>query len=142
MGCVYSYPLFSFQGSNPPFSAARFILPNLFLIVKYFFKNFSIFILFLLSQQRMLSYQISFRSSSTFFCTFRLFRSPLSQQRVILYHIFFSQSSTFFRTSESYFVYRFLSATVIYYTCFSGNVNTFFHIFPYFFKIRQKALTL
>ena len=36
MGCVYSYPLFSFQGSIC-FSAAKIILSNLHSLVKYLF---------------------------------------------------------------------------------------------------------
>ena len=36
MGCVYSYPLFSFQGSIC-FSAAKIILSNLHFLVKYYF---------------------------------------------------------------------------------------------------------
>jgi len=43
MGCVYSYPLFSFQGSIC-FSTAKIILSNLHSLVKHFF--IFIFVLF------------------------------------------------------------------------------------------------
>ena len=83
MGCVYSYPLFSFQGSIC-FSAAKIILSNLHFLVKYYFSYLIRFCL-LFFRQRMIFYQVSFSLSSTFLFIFcACFRC--SCQRILVYH--------------------------------------------------------
>ena len=60
MGCVYSYPLFSFQGSIC-FSAAKIILSNLLSFVKHFFHF--LFSCFLLIFRISRNYYIRFASA-------------------------------------------------------------------------------
>ena len=82
MGCVYSYPLFSFQGSTPLF------------------------------QRRRLFYQIFFFLSSTFFSTFFWFFSLAAVTRSKWYSIrliplcqaLFSFFSNFFRAHLRFFI--------------------------------------
>ena len=83
MGCVYSYPLFSFQGSIC-FSAAKIILSNLHFLVKYYF-SYPIQFCLLFFRQRMIFYQVSSSLSSTFLFIFcACFRC--SCQRILVYH--------------------------------------------------------
>ena len=71
MGCVYSYPLFSFQGSIC-FSAAKIILSNLHFLVKHFF--IFIFVLFTdISHQQKLVYQVRVHLSMFLFKNFSIF---------------------------------------------------------------------
>ena len=77
MGCVYSYPLFSFQGSNLLFSSEDYFIKSSFSCQVLFFIPDSI--LFAVFRQRMIFYQVSFSLSSTFLfiflCLFSLFMS-------------------------------------------------------------------
>ena len=141
MGCVYSYPLFSFQGSIC-FSAAKIILSNLHFLVKYYFSYLIRFCL-LFFRQRMIFYQVSFSLSSTFFIYFSvlvfavyvsgyqyIIRSPACQcfsfQTFAVDQCLYSFSDCF------------RAATFTYYTRLTENVNTFFHLFSIFFPSPQK----
>ena len=77
MGCVYSYPLFSFQGSICFFSSEDYFIKSSFSCQVLFFIPDSI--LFAVFRQRMIFYQVSFSLSSTFLfiflCLFSLFMS-------------------------------------------------------------------
>ena len=77
MGCVYSYPLFSFQGSICFFSSKDYFIKSSFSCQVLFFIPDSI--LFAVFRQRMIFYQVSFSLSSTFLfiflCLFSLFMS-------------------------------------------------------------------
>ena len=77
MGCVYSYPLFSFQGSICFFSREDYFIKSSFSCQVLFFIPDSI--LFAVFRQRMIFYQVSFSLSSTFLfiflCLFSLFMS-------------------------------------------------------------------
>ena len=77
MGCVYSYPLFSFQGSIC-FSAAKIILSNLHFLVKYYFLYLIRFcLLFFSTANDILSSIIQFVKHFLFIflCLFSLFMS-------------------------------------------------------------------
>ena len=76
MGCVYSYPLFSFQGSIC-FSAAKIILSNLHFLVKYYFLYLIRFcLLFFSTANDILSSIIQFvKHFFIFLCLFSLFMS-------------------------------------------------------------------
>ena len=113
MGCVYSYPLFSFQGSIC-FSAAKIILSNLHLFVKHFFH---------------------FLFSRSF--------TDISHQQKLLYQVHTSLSMFFFKNFFSFLCFlRFdfsvcpavFAGTFIYYTRMTKNVNTFFHFFSFSFQ--------
>ena len=104
MGCVYSYPLFSFQGSIC-FSAAEIILSNLHSLVKHFF--IFIFVLFTdISHQQILVYQVRVHLSMFLFKNFSIFCDFCDS--------IFSVCSAVF------------AGTFIYYTRLPKNVNTFF----------------
>ena len=142
MGCVYSYPLFSFQGSIC-FSAAKIILSNLHFLVKYYFSYLIQFCL-LFFRQRMIFYQVSFSLSSTFFIYFSvlvfavyvsgyqyIIRSPACQ-------CFSFQT---FAVDQCLYPFSdcFRAATFTYYTRLTENVNTFFTFFRYFFLPLKKG---
>ena len=110
MGCVYSYPLFSFQGSIC-FSAAKIILSNLHFLVKHFF--IFIFVLFTdISHQQKLVYQVRVHLSMFLFKNFSIFCDFCDS--------IFSVCSAVF------------TGTFIYYTRLPKNVNTFFQFFLIF----------
>ena len=112
MGCVYSYPLFSFQGSIC-FSAAKIILSNLHSLVKHFF--IFIFVLFTdISHQQKLVYQVRVRLSMFLFKNFSIFCDFCDS--------IFSVCSAVF------------AGTFIYYTRLPKNVNSFFHFFSFSFQ--------
>ena len=112
MGCVYSYPLFSFQGSIC-FSAAKIILSNLHFLVKHFF--IFIFVLFTdISHQQKLVYQVRVHLSMFLFKNFSIFCDFCDS--------IFSVCSAVF------------AGTFIYYTRLPKNVNTFFHFFSFSFQ--------
>ena len=97
MGCVYSYPLFSFQGSICFFSSEDYFIKSSFSCQVLFFIPDSI--LFAVFRQRMIFYQVSFSLSSTFLfiflCLFSLFVSAdISISSVVpLVNVFLSKHS-------------------------------------------------
>ena len=115
MGCVYSYPLFSFQGSIC-FSTAKIILSNLHFLVKYYFSYLIRFCL-LFFRQRMIFYQVSFSLSSTFLfiflCLFSLFMSAdiSISSAVPLVNVFLFKHSLL---TNAYTLFRLLSCSDIY----------------------------
>ena len=107
MGCVYSYPLFSFQGSIC-FSAAKIILSNLHSLVKHFF----IFIFVLFTDIRISrSYCIrfasacqcfylkTFQSSAISVIRFSQFAPPFSREHLYIIHACRKMSTPFFTFS-------------------------------------------
>ena len=86
MGCVYSYPLFSFQGSIC-FSAAKIILSNLHFLVKYYFLYLIRFcLLFYLTANDILSSIIQFVKHLFIFYLFFCACFRCLCQRISVYH--------------------------------------------------------
>ena len=134
MGCVYSYPLFSFQGSIC-FSAAKIILSNLHFLVKYYFPYLIRFCL-LFFRQRMIFYQVSFSLSSTFYLFFcACFRCLC--QRIPVYHPQSRLSMFFFSNIRCWpmpiLFFRLLSCSDIY-LLYTLNAKCQ-HLFSPFFDI-------
>ena len=144
MGCVYSYPLFSFQGSIC-FSAAKIILSNLHFLVKYYFLYLIRFcLLFYLTANDILSSIIQF-VKHFFIFIFVLF-TDISHQQKLVYQVrvhlsmfLFKNFSIFCDFCDSIFSVcsAVFAGTFIYYTRLPKNVNTFFHLFSIFFPSPQ-----
>ena len=138
MGCVYSYPLFSFQGSIC-FSAAKIILSNLHFLVKYYFLYLIRFcLLFFDSEWYFIKYHSVCQALFyLFFCA--CFRCLC--QRISVYHPQSRLSMFFFSNIRCWpmpiLFFRLLSCSDIYYTRLTQNVNTFFHLFSIFFPSPQ-----
>ena len=150
MGCVF-ISIVQFSRIKSALSAAKTILSNLHFLVKYFFKNFSSLFCFLLSQQRITFYQMSFRLSSTFLIFFNLFRAffwyfasaeVIISVPIILVNVFLLKHFSFYRLLWFDFLSlsRFLASTFKYYTPLFQNVNTFFQLFSIFWKSFKNCL--
>ena len=145
MGCVHSYPLFSFQGSIC-FSAAKIILSNLHFLVKYYFSYLIQFcLLFFSTANDILSNIILFVKHFFIYFFALVFAVYVSGYQYIICgpacQCFSFQT---FAVDQCLYCFSdcFHAATFIYYTRLSENVNTFFNFFRYFFlplKNKEKA---
>ena len=138
MGCVYSYPLFSFQGSIC-FSAAKIILSNLHFLVKYYFLYLIRFcLLFFSTANDILSSIIQFVKHFFIYFSMPVFAVYVSGYQYIIRspacQCFSFQT---FAVDQCLYSFSdcFRAATFIYYTRLTQNVNTFFHLFSPFFDI-------
>ena len=138
MGCVYSYPLFSFQGSIC-FSAAKIILSNLHFLVKYYFPYLIRFcLLFFSTANDILSSIIRFVKHFFIYFSVLVFAVYVSGYQYIIRspacQCFSFQT---FAVDQCLYSFSdcFRAATFIYYTRLTQNVNTFFHLFSPFFDI-------
>ena len=144
MGCVYSYPLFSFQGSIC-FSAAKIILSNLHFLVKYYFPYLIRFcLLFFSTANDILSSIIQFVKHFFIYFSVLVFAVYVSGYQYIIRSPA-CQCFSFQTFAVDQCLYSFSdcarAATFIYYTRLTENVNTFFTFFRYFFlslKIRKR----
>ena len=144
MGCVYSYPLFSFQGSIC-FSAAKIILSNLHFLVKYYFLYLIRFcLLFFSTANDILSSIIQFVKHFFIYFSVPVFAVYVSGYQYIIRspacQCFSFQT---FAVDQCLYSFSdcFRAATFINYTRLTQNVNTFFHLFSIFFlplKIRKR----
>ena len=141
MGCVYSYPLFSFQGSIC-FSAAKIILSNLHFLVKYYFPYLIRFcLLFFSTANDILSSIIQFVKHFFIYFSVLVFAVYVSGYQYIIRspacQCFSFQT---FAVDQCLYSFSdcFRAATFIYYTRLTQNVNTFFHLFSIFFPFPQK----
>ena len=137
MGCVYSYPLFSFQGSIC-FSAAKIILSNLHFLVKYYFLYLIRFCLLFFDSEW---YFIKYHSvCQALFYSVLVFAVYVSRYQYIIRspacQCFSFQT---FAVDQCLYSFSdcFRTATFIYYTRLTQNVNTFFHLFSIFFPFPQ-----
>lgn len=144
MGCVYSYPLFSFQGSICFFSSENYFIKSSFSCQVLFFISDSIlFAVFF--RQRMIFYQVSFSLSSTFLF-FIYFSVPVFAVYVSGYQYIIRSpacqcfSFQTFAVDQCLYSFSdcFRAATFIYYTRLTQNVNTFFRHFFLPLKIRKR----
>ena len=140
MGCVYSYPLFSFQGSIC-FSAAKIILSNLHFLVKYYFSYLIRFcLLFFSTANDILSSIIQFVKHFFIYFSVLVFAVYVSGYQYIIRspacQCFSFQT---FAVDQCLYSFSdcFRAATFIYYTRLTQNVNTFFHLFSIFFPSPQ-----
>jgi len=140
MGCVYSYPLFSFQGSIC-FSAAKIILSNLHFLVKYYFLYLIRFcLLFFSTANDILSSIIQFVKHFFIYFSVPVFAVYVSGYQYIIRspacQCFSFQT---FAVDQCLYSFSdcFRAATFIYYTRLTQNVNTFFHLFSIFFPSPQ-----
>ena len=136
MGCVYSYPLFSFQGSNRFLSSEVYFTKPLFDCQVLFQELFNTILFCRFRNNEW--YLIRFHSvrQVLFSVLFDISRQLLSQQRMIYYHISLNPSSTIFRTFKEYSVRCLSWQRMIYYQIFfhlSTTNFTFFNFF-YFFE--------
>ena len=143
MGCVYSYPLFSFQGSIC-FSAAKIILSNLHFLVKYYFLYLIRFCLLFSTANDILSSIIRFVKHFFIYFSVLVFAVYVSGYQYIIRSPA-CQCFSFQTFAVDQCLYSFSdcsrAATFIYYTRLTENVNTFFTFFRYFFlslKIRKR----
>ena len=141
MGCVYSYPLFSFQGSIC-FSAAKIILSNLHFLVKYYFSYLIRFcLLFFSTANDILSSIIQFVKHFFIYFSVLVFAVYVSRYQYIIRspacQCFSFQT---FAVDQCLYSFSdcFRAATFIYYTRLTENVNTFFTLFRYFFLSPKK----
>ena len=144
MGCVYSYPLFSFQGSIC-FSAAKIILSNLHFLVKYYFSYLIQFCL-LFFDSEWYSIKHHFVCQALFYLFFRACFRCLCQ-RILVYHLRSRLSMFFFSNIRcwpmSILFFRLLSCSDIYLLYTSNRkcqhlFSTFFDIFSFPSKIRKR----
>ena len=139
MGCVYSYPLFSFQGSIPLFQRRGLFYQTSFSLSSTFLRTFQLLFCF-----AALAATNDILSDSTLFVKYfflylsTLFVCRFLRQRMIPYHIIFISSSTIFHTFEAYSVCRFAATNDMIPDPFSF-VNTKFHFFVFLQKKRYPA---
>ena len=141
MGCVYSYPLFSFQGSIC-FSAAKIILSNLHFLVKYYFPYLiRFYLLFFSTANDILSSIIQFVKHFFIYFSVLVFAVYVSGYQYIIRSPA-CQCFSFQTFAVDQCLYSFSDcfcvATFIYYTRLTENVNTFFHLFSIFFPSPPK----
>lgn len=141
MGCVYSYPLFSFQGSIC-FSAAKIILSNLHFLVKYYFLYLIRFcLLFFSTANDILSSIIQFVKHFFIYFSVLVFAVYVSGYQYIIRspacQCFSFQT---FAVDQCLYSFSdcFRAATFTYYTRLAENVNTFFRYFFLPLKKRKR----
>ena len=139
MGCVYSYPLFSFQGSIR-FSAAKIILSNLHFLVKYYFSYLIRFcLLFFDSEWYFIKYHSVCQALFIYFSVLVFAVYVSGYQYIIRSPACQCFSFQTFAVDQCLYSFSdcFRAATFIYYTRLAQNVNTFFHLFSIFFPFPQ-----
>lgn len=139
MGCVYSYPLFSFQGSIC-FSAAKIILSNLHSLVKYYFPYLIRFcLLFFDSEWYFIKYHSVCQALFIYFSVLVFAVYVSGYQYIIRSPACQCFSFQTFAVDQCLYSFSdcFRAATFIYYTRLTENVNTFFHLFSIFFPFPQ-----
>ena len=134
MGCVYSYPLFSFQGSTRLFSDRKSSYQKFSLLSSTFFKNFPILFFCLSATNNILSSVIHIvKHFFDFFSKSFLALSPTFHQRKILYQDQFILSMFFF---QNIFTFR---RFLLYFIPFSRDIYLLYlfylkcqHLFSFF----------
>ena len=140
MGCVYSYPLFSFQGSICFFSSEDYFIKSSFSCQVLFFIPDSILFAVFSTANDILSSIIQFVKHFFIYFSVPVFAVYVSGYQYIIRspacQCFSFQT---FAVDQCLYSFSdcFRAATFIYYTRLTQNVNTFFHLFSIFFPSPQ-----
>ena len=140
MGCVYSYSLFSFQGSNLLFSSEDYFIKSSFFLSSIIFYTWFDFVCCFSTANDILSSIIQFVKHFFIYFSVLVFAVYVSGYQYIIRspacQCFSFQT---FAVDQCLYSFSdcFRAATFIYYTRLTQNVNTFFHLFSIFFPSPQ-----